>query len=158
MSTTSTAISSTPLPDPRDTDLVMKASSERQTTLLRSTVDNLCAISQEQELCNSLLKIENEKLRQQIAELQDPKHESSEIAGLKVRIYAMRDMLAEQGISLATTDRAKLARYIAFMLGSTERYVERILEQDKPLTEAHRTDIERHNQLSRDINLDITLN
>ena len=152
-----TDISSPQLPDPRDTDLVMKASYERPSELLRTTVNNLSAVSQEQEICNNLLKKENADLRQQLAELQDPEHEPSEVAGLKVRIYAMREMLAAQGASPATTDRAKLARYIAFMLGSTEKYVERILEQDKPLTDTHRADMAQHNQLADDINLAINL-
>lgn len=154
--TATTAANANTLPDPRETDLVMKASYERQLELLRTTVKNLSTVSQEQEICNNLLKKENADLRQQLADAQDPEHESSEVVGLKIRIYAMRDLLAVQGISQASTDRAKLARYIAFMLGSTERYVERILDQDRPLTDAHRADIERYNQLSRDIKLDIS--
>ena len=57
-----TDISSPQLPDPRDTDLVMKASYERQTELLRTTVNNLSAVSQEQEICNNLLKKETTAL------------------------------------------------------------------------------------------------
>lgn len=95
------------------------------------------------------LEQENKRLREQLYAFENPPDRPQK----KVVITAMLCLLNKNGVSLANTDRSKIARLLEFLTGFSNKGILKILEEDKDFAECHQQDLATINRLLGDVNM-----
>ncbi|MCQ2339649.1 MAG: hypothetical protein MJZ79_02560 [Paludibacteraceae bacterium] len=95
------------------------------------------------------LEQENKRLREQLYASENPPDRPQK----KVVITAMLCLLNKNGVSLANTDRSKIARLLEFLTGFSSKGILKILEEDKDFAECHQQDLATINRLLGDVNM-----
>lgn len=95
------------------------------------------------------LEQENKRLREQLYAFENPPDRPQK----KVVITAMLCLLNKNGVSLANTDRSKIARLLEFLTGFSSKGILKILEEDKDFAECHQQDLATINRLLGDVNM-----
>lgn len=95
------------------------------------------------------LETENKHLREQLSEFEHTQNRPY----MKVVVEMMMAILKKENITLANTDRSKIARVIAFISGFPEKRIYECIADDKPLAACHEADWKQAQKLLSDLTL-----